>query len=283
MSERIRSRWARVFLAWVLVFSLSAQVPVRAQKPEPTADGMRWPMKYEEGTEPIEHDTKLQVTVGENAITCARDNGAVLFTVPVKAVQEISYDNKVRRRLAEAAGVAVLSLGAALVFTALTTKKHFVNVVWEESGQAKEVIFKVGKGEYAAFLADLQRVTGMEWKDLAMERERTRQEIKTNKNRKVAVQLDKAVRVGESELKSGTYQIVLLERAENQGELYFFRGNDVNPKKIDAAALVDIVPEGTGGAPQVSYQENGGVAAIAEIRLAAKTLRLRQPSEKKPS
>lgn len=276
MNKARKQRPAGRGLALLLAASLLAPSPVAAQQMKHTSEGNQWPMKYEEGTEPIKHDTKMTVTVGDKNILCEPESGMAL-AIPVAGVKEVTYDTKARRRLAEAAGVAVLSLGVALVFVALKTKKHFVNVVWQEAdGTDKEVVFKVGKGEYAAFLADLQRVTGKEWKNLEMEREKVRQELKTQRGKQVPVQLDRRVQLPDALLKPGVYQVVLLERGGNQGELYFFAGQEVNVKKIVGSAVVEILPaSAAGGTAEVVYNEGGEPATIAEIRLPGKTLRLR--------
>lgn len=262
----------RCLAVW-LAASLLAPLPTWSQKPRPTAEGTVWPVKYEAGDFSIKQGTQMAVTVGNATIHCQPDEGRA-FAIPVVGVKEVTYDVKVRRRLAEAAAVAILSLGATAVFAALKTKKHFVNVVWSEGGSEKEVVFKVGKGEYAAFLADLQRVTGKEWKNLAQEREMVQQELKTNASRKIPVQLDRRVQLSDGVLQPGRYQLVLLERPANRGEAYFFAGDDVNVKKIAASAIVEILLESPATTDsQVEYREDGAATGIAQIRLRDKTLR----------
>lgn len=267
-----KSLLVRCLAVW-LAASLLAPSLAWSQKPSFTSEGTVWPMKYEVGDFTIKQGTDMQVTVGNTTILCQPEEGRA-FAIPVAGVKEISYDVKVRRRLAEAAAVAVLSLGATAVFAALKTKKHFVNVVWSEGGSEKEVAFKVGKGEYAAFLADLQRVTGKQWKNLAQEREMVQQELKTNAGKKIPVQLDRRVQLTDGVLQPGRYQLVLLERPANKGEAYFFAGDDVNVKKIAASAVVEILLETlpTTGS-QVEYREDGAATRIAQIRLRDKTLR----------
>jgi len=267
-----KSRLVRCLAIWLAASLLSPSL-AWSQKPSSTSEGTVWPMKYEVGDFSIKQGTGMQVTVGSATIVCQPDEGRA-FAIPAAGVKEITYDVKIRRRLAEAAAVAILSLGATAVFAALKTKKHFVNVVWSEGGSEKEVVFKVGKGEYAGFLADLQRVTGKEWKDLAREREMVQQELKTSTGRKTPVQLDRRVQLTDGVLQPGRYQLVLLERPANRGEAYFFAGDDVNVKKIAASAVVEIHLETTPNVgAQVEYREEGAVTRIAQIRLRDKTLR----------
>ncbi|MCI0403983.1 MAG: hypothetical protein L0212_10740, partial [Acidobacteria bacterium] len=219
----------------LLVASLTLWAPVVAQQVKQTPQGKQWEAKYEEGTENIPQQAKLQVTVGTEKIVIDKDRQHLLDIAPASVI-EVSYDTKVRRRLAESAAIAALSLGAAAVFAALKTKKHFVNILWEDSGAKKEVVLKVGKGEYASLLAELQRVTGKEWRNLEMEAKQAEEELNLEKKNKVGVQLDRSVQVGDKTLAAGLYQVVLLSRPENKGELYFFAGKEVNTKKIAAAA-----------------------------------------------
>jgi hypothetical protein len=267
----------------LIIFLLSSSLTIvgrAAVSQKQTPQGNQWPTKYEDGTEAVEKGTKMKVTVGKERIICEAGKRAP-FSILVATVTEVSYDTKSRRRWAEAGAVAAASLGVALVFMALKTTKHFVNILWEENGARKEVIFKVGKGEYVSFLAELQRVTGKEWKNLVMERKRVQEELKREqealkreKDKRMSVQLDRVVRVGVADLKPGLYQLVLLERQENKGELYFFAGKEVDTKKIAAAALVEIMtPVSDGAAAPVLYKDGGGIATISEIRMPAKTFR----------
>ena len=264
----------------MLVVSLAAPSPLGAQKCKQTPRGKQFQMKLEEGTEPIKKGTKMKVTVGEERIICESGKMAP-FSIPVADVVEVSYDIKSRRRLAEGVGVAIAFWPAAPVLFFMKTKKHFVNIVWEENGTGKEVIFKVGKGEYTFFLDELERVTGKRWKNLAMEGKRLQEErkqeqeaLKEAKSRRTSVTLDRPVRVGEAELSPGLYQIVAVEREENKGKLYCFAGKKVDTKKIAAAAQVEIVKKANDVAGvEVKYKEEDGITRISEILEPARTCR----------
>jgi hypothetical protein len=241
---------------------------------KPTPQGTQFDMKYEEGTKAVEKGKDLKVTVGNGNIVCSTKESEA-FSIPIAAVIEVSYDVKVRRRLAEAAAVAWASLGAAAVLAVLKTKKHFVNILWEEDGAKKEVVFKVGKGEYKPFLAELRKATGKEWKNLPKEREMLKKEIEQEKKNTIALQLDRGVHIGAVDLNPGLYQLVLLNRGEGKGELCFFPGKKVEAKKIAAGALVEIVDQANQlKDAQAVYNASGQVATLAEIRTPTKTLRL---------
>jgi hypothetical protein len=253
----------------------------RAASPQKqTPQGVQFPMKYEEGTERVNKGTKMKVSVGRDKIICETGKSAP-FSIPVAAVTEISYDIKARRRIAEAAGVALVFWPAAPMFVFMKSKKHYVNLLWQEDGIRKEAIFKVGKGEYESFLDELQHVTNKPWKNMIAERKRIQKEFKQRqdalereKKKKMPVEFDRAVRVGEADLKPGLYQLVLLEREGTQSEIYFFAGKDVDTKNIAAGAAVEILEQTNQvAAVQVIYKDAGQPAAISEIRMPTKTLR----------
>ena len=183
---------ANRLLVALLGVGLAAALPVAAERVKQTPQGKQWPMKYEDGwgTGSVLRGTKLKVTVGSDCILVGTKQG-VTFSIPVTGVIEVAYDIRVRRRGGQraelwvgAARQAVLSSGdgfgalfplliagvGGAVLAPIKTRKHFVHIVWQEEGVEKELRFKVGKGEYAAFLAELERVTGRPWKNLPQQR-----------------------------------------------------------------------------------------------------------------
>ncbi|MFB3153390.1 MAG: VWA domain-containing protein [Candidatus Acidiferrales bacterium] len=183
---------ANRLLVALLGVGLAAALPVAAERVKQTPQGKQWPMKYEDGwgTGSVLRGTKLKVTVGSDCILVGTKQG-VTFSIPVTRVIEVAYDIRVRRRGGQwaelwvgAARQAVLSSGdgfsalfplliagvGGAVLAPIKTRKHFVHIVWQEEGVEKELRFKVGKGEYAAFLAELERVTGRPWKNLPQQR-----------------------------------------------------------------------------------------------------------------
>jgi hypothetical protein len=235
-----------------------------------------WKVKYESGTETLTKGVSVTVTVSADTITGQAAKGQS-FTIPVSGITEVSYDTVEKKRTKSGAALMVASPLAGLILMGTKTTRHFVNITSKVDGQEREVSFLVEKGDREAFLAELQRVTNHPWRDLSAERKKTETELDHQKREKTAVQLDRKTRVGDVELKPGLYQIVLLERENNTGELYFFAGKDVKPQKSVANVKVDIVTQpSTATTAKVSYQETGGVSAISEIQTAAKTFRVRK-------
>ena len=265
---------ARLGLMALMMASLVVGTLPTVGQTEPS-QGRQWEMKYEEGSEKIGKGDRVKVTVGKDTITCDC-SGAGALSIPVAKVVEVSYDTKARRRVAEGAIVAgALSLGIGTMIMFMKTTKHFVNIIWDDAGNKREMVLKVGKGDYAGFLGDLERATGKPYKNLAMQRKVTQEALKQEKANRMPVQLDRAVKVGEADLKPGLHQMVVLEHAGNPAELYFFAGNDVNEKKVAAVALVEVTAQTEQvSATHVHYVEAGGSSKISEIHTTTKIFRM---------
>lgn len=269
-------RQLRVWLVALWVASLVASSPsLVAQQVKETTQGKQFPTKYETGSENIKKGLQLRVTVAKDNVVCEDTKGTAVLTIPTRSVFEINYNTKARRRVAEGAVIAgALSLGiGAVIAVAVKTKKHFVNIIWDEGTVKKEAIFKVGKGEYASFIAELERMTGKEHRNLEMENKRIQEQLKLEKNKKMPVTLDRAVKVGGVDLKPGLYQVIFLPGKENKGDLYFFAGKEVNTKKIAAVADVEVAQVTGAAAASVTYKDGAGGAAITEIRSSGKRYR----------
>ncbi len=92
------------------------------------------------------------------------------------------------------------------------------------------------------------------------------------------VRLDRRVRAAGADLQPGLYQLVLIEREGNQGELCFIARNKFREQRIAAVAPVKILSRGSDvAAIPVIYEEESGIATIAEIRMPTRTLRLKKP------
>jgi hypothetical protein len=278
----------RIAVSFVVVSVLLLALPVQAQLDTAPA-GQRWPVKYKTGTERVEKE-RVWVRVSRKAIICETGPQTVAFSIPGAAVSEVVYDSRAWRRskevvrLVEGAAnfmgddptggyASVLVVMAGLVTLplahAIKTTEHFVHLNWEVNGEEKEAVFQVGKNDYLAFLAELQRVSGREWKNLPALRERMRAQVAQQKNtlrqelaaqahQTIAVWLDRLVPAGRAELAPGLYALVLLERGPQRGELLFFRAGKVDVENLAAVAAVHTVPtEENVKTTQVIYSANG--------------------------
>ncbi len=229
-------------------------------------------LKYESGSFQLRRETKTKITIDQEKITCQPEGGQQ-FSIPFKSITEVAYDTKAQRRTAEAAALAAFSPLGGLILFSMKKTKHYVSIVWEEDGVTKDAIFLVSKDERTPLLNELQRATGKPWRDLDSEQKRTIQELETAKKTGVSLKLDRAVNVGNVQLKAGNYQIVYLERSNGAGDLHFFEGNKVKPERSIAVAKAETVNQ-TSNTTQVSYTENAGKSFISEIQTPARTFKI---------
>ncbi len=88
------------------------------------------------------------------------DKKTEVATIPAASVTEISYGQDVHRRVGAAIGVAVFSLGIGALLALTKSKKHFVGLTWDNSGQKGGLAFQADKNDYRGLLAGLEGITG---------------------------------------------------------------------------------------------------------------------------
>ena len=270
----------------ILFFSLSF-TPAAPMQSSPMPQ--EWEVKYETGTEAVKHGRKMKVTVGSSEIFCRSDKGEI-FSVPVSGVATIFYDNTVHNRSVEwiksgewytpyepflGYGPSLLAVGVgAAILAPFRSEDHFVHITWTQNEIGNVAIFEIGKKDFRAFLDRLSAATGKEWRNLPEERRKLHEELEREKDNKVSLHLEHTVQTAGGELKSGLYQLVLLERGKDQGELYFFPGKKVKLNKIVAVEPVGIIRESNPvTSAEAIYHREGDLLRIVEIRLPGITLK----------
>jgi hypothetical protein len=262
-----------------------------------SAGGKRnqWSAKYVAGTKRSNQGAKLDLVISNQEVTGKKGKNVVL-EIPAANISEVGYDTSSHNRgwtwLKAGADVATegkctgseycgaseafiltpVLVGAA-VMSPFHSTQHFVRILWQDSGVPSEVLFEVGKDDYSAVLSALQNLTGKPWQDMQEARRKLIGEIESAKGRSSAVQVDRTVVLNEAEMRSGNYQLVLLERPGNLGEAYFFSGSEVKPEHVTAQAVVRVeasTAQTTG--PKVTYVEQMGVQTVATIQFPDKKL-----------
>jgi hypothetical protein len=150
-------------------------------------------------------------------------------------------------------------------------------LIWSDGKDMREVIVELKKSKYQPFLEEIRTVTGKIWRDLPAAGRRIRMELDTAKDKKIGIRIDRKAWVGNTILNPRTYQIVVLDREDNRGEIYFFAGNSVNTNKIAAPTTIEIGATDGVQIPDVIYGEVDGLkTTISEIRVLGRTLKLRK-------
>jgi len=291
----LNDKQARRLLAAVLAVCLPAAQARALAEPQTPPGEKHFEMKYETGTEAIESGKKVGVAVTPDNIVLVWQNHTRV-TISAQAITDISYDTVSWRRSADVLPVAdslasgpapppgqggeglaalvMVTLITAVFAHAIKTTQHFVRLAWMEDGRERVVWLKVGKGEYAGFLASLEQVTGRRFVDRAAERQQLVQELRARLDR-FPVDLDRKTWVEGIVLPPGHYQAVVLEREPGRGEIYFFAGPAISEDAIKAAAVVELVAQPGEAAPRTAYKNLAGVSALAEIQTSTKTVRFR--------
>ena len=180
------------FVAAMLIVKMAWFLSLPAAEAQQSPQGKQWPMRYETGSVALKPGTRVNVTVNPGKIEVKNGKGVVVLSIPVTTVKEVNdettIENRGRQVIGDGGGgfdgpggegaamVLGADLAAALIMSPINTKKHYVDIRWEEDGAAKEAMFKVGKGEYKAFLADLKGVTGQPARAQTTTQERIQQE-----------------------------------------------------------------------------------------------------------
>jgi hypothetical protein len=246
---------------------------------------MQWRVRYVAGSKNSETGAKLDLAILNQEVTGKKGKNIVL-QIPAASITEVGYDTSSHNRgwagawldagstasqgSTDEALIMVPFVVGAAVTAPLKSTQHFVRILWREDGVPSEVLFEVGKDDYSAILEALQNLTGKRWQDLPGARKKLLAEIQSAKNRSVPLQVDRTVVLNKAEMKSGNYQLILLERPDHRGGTYFFAGQDVNPKHVTAQAVVTIEPQA--GSLDVAYAKQMGVETIATIQLPDKKL-----------
>jgi hypothetical protein len=242
----------------------------------------QWHLKYEIGPQPVKRGTEVVVTVDSEHISYTTGEGEQFF-IPVSAVSEVASDTlvsrgsqKVMHWFRDAGEGWALIVPAALIAHAFKSEHRFVQLVWDEGDGQKQVWFQVDQENHTAFLEALELATGRRVVDLAKLRADLLQDLEREKNNKLDIQLDRPVWLNGAKLDSGRYQLIVLERPNDEHALYFFRGKKVKPRQVAAVTPVEILPSTlASSSDKVVYGvDENRPAMITEVQFPHRTLLL---------
>jgi len=112
------------------------------------------PASYEGGTLLLNH-SRVKATLGADEVVLVQRGHRI--AVPARSITEIACATGVHRRM----GAAVL--GVVPYMHLGESQAHYVGVRWVNgtgSDGSVEVLFKLNKSEYRAFVSGLERITG---------------------------------------------------------------------------------------------------------------------------
>jgi hypothetical protein len=103
--------------------------------------------------------TSLKLSLENSHIRIVK-NSADIISLPASAITEISYGQDVHRRVGAAIGLATISLGVGALMALTKSKKHFIGLTWDNSGNKGGAAFQADKSDYRGVLAGLEGITG---------------------------------------------------------------------------------------------------------------------------
>ena len=275
----------------VLIILLVGSVYATAQHaPDASsAQQVRWNAIYQAGAAPLGMGSRVHVTIDKDQLVLAGKKAAQ-FSIPASTITALSSNltsehTVARSQMAAWGGLAQFSpytlmfLPFGIPVMAATypikSKYAYISVLWSEKDAEEEVQFRLDRKDYEPFLTQLRKSTGKEWKNLESEWERLRQALATGTGRQTPLRLDRKVRMGNVDVKPGSYQLIVLTEAPNQGEAYLFPNNEVNVEHLMSTSQVEIVETSEDGqVEEVSFrQDNNSVSRISEIRTSGRVFR----------
>jgi hypothetical protein len=278
--------------AGVAAFTLLAGSVYAMPQREPDADSAqqgRWNAVYQAGAARWGLGSHVQVAIAKDQLILAGKKAAP-FSIPASAITAVSSNftsehTVTRSQVAAWGGLAqfnpytLIFLPFGIPVMAATypikSKYAYISVLWSEKGTDQEVQFRLDRKDYDAFLKQLQKSTGKEWKNLESEWERLRQALAAGTDHPIPFRLDRKVRMGNVEVKPGSYQLIILAGAGNQGDGYLFSSDQVNMDHLISTSRVEIAASSNDGqANDVIYkQDDSGVSRISEVRSSGQVFR----------
>ena len=278
--------------AGVAAFTLLAASVYPVPQHEPDADSAqqaRWHAVYQAGAARWGFGTHVRIAIAKDQLILAGKKAAP-FSIPAPAITAVSSNftsehTVTRSQVAAWGGLAqfnpytLIFLPFGIPVMAATypikSKYAYISVLWSEKGTDQEVQFRLDRKDYDAFLKQLQKSTGKEWKNLESEWERLRQALAAGTDHPIPLRLDRKVRMGNVGVKPGSYQLIVLAGAANQGDGYLFSSDQVNMEHLISTSRVEIAASSNDGqANDVIYkQDDSGISRISEVRSSGQVFR----------
>jgi len=283
----------RQTLIALLVASLVAVPPRASAEVKDTPDGKQWKVKCEHRSDGICPGPRLRLTVGPQKIivtvrgmTESQDKFAY-HTVEHGSAEGWNnfwngFDPSSSGDIGDALGAVVLVLvlaGFSAILEQVKQTDHQAVLFWRGEEGEKTLVVSAREDECKSLLTELHRVTGLDWRDLPEETREVAQQFQQDQDKvkMTRVDLDRSATVPGRSLRllPGRYQLVLLEREPNLGELYFYSGPDTKLEHFVGRSVVKLEDRAPDAATApVTYTEEGGRVTISEVQFEEKVLKL---------
>jgi len=118
-------------------------------------------------------------------------------------------------------------------FQGIKSHWHFVYIHWERDGEEHFETFRLSRKSAFSLLAELQKATGKDVETLDFS-----EKVDLRHTTRILLNFNESAWVGNTLLSPGRYTVMLMQRSENFGVLYFLR----DPQQLSAKIAVKILP-----------------------------------------
>jgi hypothetical protein len=157
----------------------------------------------------------------------------------------------------------------ALALHPLKGTDHFATIFWGSNEAGNSISLRLGKGDYAAIMASLERVTGQGW------RGQDQLAVVLGVDRYgIDVEFDRETALGPVILLPGSYRMVFTRAASAKGFVVLFSGAPGQRIPV-TSALVEAVPlEDASSGAAVQYGMEGKQVCVARLKVSSLLLRV---------
>ena len=122
-------------------------------------------------------------------------------------------------------------------FQGIKSHWHFVYIHWERDGEEHFETFRLSRKSAFSLLAELQRATGKDVETLDFS-----EKVDLRHTNRILLNFNESAWVGNTLLSPGRYTVMLIQRPENLGVLYFLPGEEMDPQQLSGKIGVKILP-----------------------------------------
>src|SRR6266568_1745560 len=112
-----------------------------------------------------------------------------------------------------------------------------VYIHWERNGGEHFETFRLSRKSAFSLLAELQRATGKDVETLDFS-----EKVDLRPTNRILLNFNESAWVGNTLLSPGRYTVMLIQRSEKLGVLYFLPGEEMDPQQLSAKIAVKILP-----------------------------------------
>lgn len=173
--------------------------------------------------------------------------------IPFRSITRLAHDPQSRNRASvygdsggscEGMGCAADLLVMA-VLAPLHVRWEYVIVQWRDNDLPRTTYLRLSKTDFPSFEQEVAGRTQLTFENLTATRAARWQQIEQSRPEAMPVRLHRATFIRNEPVRGGLYQMVVLQTGPGSGDLYLFRGKNIDPKKPAWVVPVTIIASAT--------------------------------------